>query len=74
MRRDIAALEARRQRLDALRAYMESDEFVERAARQQGMVRPGDVPFIVSAPETGAPADLPPGSPWWERYFAPQRP
>lgn len=69
LRREIAALEAQQARLAALKRYMESDEFVERAARDQGLVRPGDTVVIVVAPTPSPDAGPPPGSPWWERYF-----
>jgi cell division protein FtsB len=72
LRRDIADLLAQQRRLDALRAYMQTDEFIERAAREQGLVRPGDTAVVVAAPTPAATATPAPGAPWWERYFAPQ--
>jgi cell division protein FtsB len=73
LRREIAALEDQQRRLEALRAYMETDEFIERAAREEGLVRPGDTSVVVaSAPQPSAP-EPPPGRPWWERYFGPEQ-
>jgi cell division protein FtsB len=69
LRAEIAALEAQQQRLEALRAYMQTDEFIERMARDEGLVMPGDTVVLVTAP---APSPTPPPSstgPWWERYF-----
>jgi cell division protein FtsB len=69
LRREIAALREQQRRLEALRAYMQSDEFIERSARDLGLVRPGDTAVVVSAPTPAAVATVPPGLPWWERYF-----
>lgn len=66
---EIAALEGQQRRLEALRAYMLTDEFIERAAREQGLARPGDTSVIVVAPTPAAGQDARPGAPWWERYF-----
>lgn len=69
LRAEIAALEVQQQRLEALRTYMQTDEFIERMARDEGLVMPGDTVVLVTAP---APSPTPPPSPtgpWWERYF-----
>jgi cell division protein FtsL len=66
---EIAALEEQQRRLEALRAYMLTDEFIERAAREQGLARPGDTSVIVVAPTPEADRQYKPGAPWWERYF-----
>ncbi len=67
--REIETLEAQQRRLEALRAYMQTDEFIERAAREEGLVRPGDTAVAVSAPSP-ATTPAPVTGPWWERYFA----
>lgn len=72
LRQEIATLEQQQRRLTALRAYMLTDEFIERAARDQGLVRPGETAVVVSAPTPAAGPPSPGGS-WWERYFGPGR-
>ena len=73
LRRDLATLQTQQRRLEALRAYMLTDEFIERAAREEGLARPGDTSVIVVAPTpTPGASDRPPGA-WWERYFGPER-
>lgn len=69
LQRDVAKLEGKRDRLQALRRYMETDEFVERAARAEGWARPGDTVVIVNAPRPTATPATGPARPWWERYF-----
>jgi cell division protein FtsB len=69
LEQQIAAQQGRYERLKALRDWMQSNTFVEAAARQQGMVKPGDRPIAVIAPSASpAPDD---GREWWERYFEP---
>jgi cell division protein FtsB len=69
LEQEITELERQHQRLEALRSYMLTDEFIERTAREQGLARPGDTSVIIVAP-TPAPGEQPrPGAPWWERYF-----
>jgi cell division protein DivIC len=69
LRSEIAELQARYERLDALKAYLNSDEFIESAAREQlGLVRPGETGFItISSQPAPTPA---PGEPraelWWD--------
>ena len=65
---EIDDLEARYERLSALEAYLQSDEYIEAIAREQlGLVRPGETAFIAihtqpsPAPEPGSVTDL-----WWE--------
>ncbi len=71
LRQEIAALERQQRRLEALKTYMQTDEFIERAARDQGLIRPGDTAVLVSAPLAATPAAGFDG-PWWERYFRPE--
>lgn len=73
LRAEIADLESQQQRLNALRAYMQSDEFIERSAREQGLVRPGDTAVVVVAPSPATAPEIAPGAPWWERYFGAER-
>ena len=65
---EIDDLEARYERLVALEAYLESDEYIEAIAREQlGLVKPGETASIASStqpspvPEAGSATDL-----WWE--------
>ena len=72
LREEIAALEGREARLQALMRYMESDAFVEAAARESGLVRPGEHRVVLLGP-TGEEHDmLQPGDPWWFRYLHPE--
>lgn len=65
----IAAEQTRYARLDALRQWMESDQFIEASARKEGMIRPGDHAIVVAAPTaTATPAAV---SEWWEKYIRP---
>jgi cell division protein DivIC len=69
LRTEITELQARYERLDALKAYLNSDEFIESAAREQlGLVRPGETGFITIASQpapTPAPGDPQPEL-WWD--------
>src|SRR5690349_4828825 len=69
LRNEIAALQSQQQRLDALRTYMQTDEFIERMARDEGLVRPGDTPVMVAAPTPTGSSSSGSVGPWWERYF-----
>lgn len=69
LRSDIEQLESRYQRLEALKEYVNSDEYIEAVAREQlGLVREGETGFVVistvptptPAPEQGEP-EL-----WWD--------
>jgi len=68
LRAEVAQLEERQRWLEALRRYMQSDEFIEMVARQQlGLVRPGEKGVMVISPSpTPTAAD---GRPWWERLL-----
>jgi cell division protein DivIC len=66
---DIADLEARYERLTALRDYLNSDEYIEAIAREElGLVRKGETGFVtistVPSP-TPAPEEEPPQL-WWD--------
>ena len=70
LRSEIASLERREARLQALRRYMESDAFAEAVARENGLVRPGEIAVVtVSATRSAETEILGPGDPWWFRYL-----
>jgi cell division protein FtsB len=71
LRDEIAALERREARLQALKNYMESDAFVEAAAREQGLVRPGEYQVVLLGPSAEDRDAVQPGDPWWFRYLHP---
>jgi cell division protein FtsB len=72
LRKEIAALERRQARLEALRSYAETDAFVEAVARENGFARPGEIAVVAVGSDAGAePAALQPGDPWWYRYLHP---
>lgn len=69
---DIQGLEERFQRLEALREYLNSDEYIEAVARQQlGLVREGETAFVVIStapsptPVPGVESDAEPEL-WWD--------
>ena len=69
---DIQQLQERYQRLDALRQYLKSDEYIEGVARQQlGLVRGGETGIVVVStvasptPTPGAGPDAGPQL-WWD--------
>lgn len=68
LRAEIAALERREARLRALKSYMESDAFLEAAAREHGYTRPGETAVVVTG-GSSEPARMRPGDPWWARYL-----
>jgi cell division protein FtsB len=68
---EIAALERREARLQALKRYMEGDAFVEAAARESGLVRPGEYQVVLLGPSIEGGDALRPGDPWWFRYLHP---
>lgn len=72
LEREIAALERREARLQALRAYTDTDAFVEAVARENGYARPGEVAVVTLSPQADSgEAALQPGDPWWFRYLHP---
>ena len=68
---EIRQIQARYQRLDDLREYLNSDEYVETVARQQlGLVREGETGFVVVS-TVPTPTPVPgqgPAEPelWWD--------
>ena len=69
LRTEITELQGRYTRLEALRDYLNSDEYIEAAAREQlGLVREGETGFIAIASQpapTPAPDDPHPEL-WWD--------
>ena len=69
LRSEVQQLQARDDRLQALKDYLNSDEFIEAAAREQlGLVREGETGFVtISSQPAPTPA---PGDPhpelWWD--------
>lgn len=70
LRSEIQDLQRRYQRLEALRDYLNSDEYIEAVAREElGLVREGEVGIVVisTAPTpTPAPGQDADGQLWWE--------
>lgn len=69
LEQEIAQLEQDRAQLEAVREYLTSDEYIERAARSQlGLVRPGELGVVIVAPTPDDDkADV--ARPWWKRFF-----
>jgi cell division protein FtsB len=69
LEQEIAQLEQDRAQLEAVREYLTSDEYIERAARSQlGLVRPGELGVVIVAPTPDDEAgDV--ARPWWKRFF-----
>ena len=67
---DIAGLQQRYERLEALRQYLGSDEYIEAAAREQlGLVREGETSIVVisAAPSPTPEPDQPEEDElWWQ--------
>jgi len=76
-RQQIAELDSDYQKLQAVREYISSDEYIESVARRMlGLVKPGETLVKVSSPEADAAkpegADQQPaGRSWWESLFSP---
>ena len=76
LQRDIRDLQRQQEELGAIRDYLQSDEYIERVARDTlGWVRPGESLVIVSSNATPTPtpqggADAPDdGRTWWEKLY-----
>ncbi|GIW13048.1 MAG: hypothetical protein KatS3mg062_0487 [Tepidiforma sp.] len=66
--RELRALQDQAAYLEAVRAYVASDAYVEQEARRRyGYIREGEIPFVVISP----PADQEeqPSGTWWQRLF-----
>ena len=70
LRADIAELQQRYERLELLRQYLGSDEYIEAVAREQlGLVREGEAGIVVisTAPSSEPDRDAPEESElWWQ--------
>lgn len=74
LRNEIADLDRQRVQLEAVRLYLDSDEYVEQIARRVlGLVRPGETLVIVNStvpsPEPSPEPLGTPGARWWEALF-----
>lgn len=72
---EIAGLRQDQRELEAIRSYLETDEYIEGVARNTlGLVRPGETLVVVSTNAT--PTPQPDGAavdrrPWWETLYGP---
>ena len=66
--KNVAALQAKKVYLEAVKSYVASDAYVEQEARRRlGYAREGEVPFVVISPELEPEAE--PEGDWWQRLF-----
>jgi len=66
--RQLRQLEEQKAYLEAVRAYVASDVYVEQEARRRyGYIREGEIPFVVVSPP--AAEEQQPAGPWWQRLF-----
>lgn len=64
----LAELQAKKAYLEGVKKYTASDAYVEQEARRRlGMVREGEIPFVVQSPPL--PEDEQSSGDWWERLF-----
>ena len=67
---EIAGLQQRYERLEALREYLDSNEYIEAVAREElGLVRPGETSIVVIptvASPTPGPGEEDDSDLWWE--------
>ena len=67
---EISDAQQRYQRLEALREYLDSNEYTEAVAREElGLVRPGETSIVVIptvASPTPGPGEADDGDLWWE--------
>ena len=75
LQHEILELRRQQEQLEAIRTYLQTDEYVEGVARRLlGLVRPGETLVIVSSdavtptPEHTAGRE---GRPWWENLYGP---
>jgi len=73
---ELVDLERQHRELTAIREYLQTDEYIERVARETlGWVRPGETLVIVSSSVTPTPTpekDAPDQArPWWEAIYQP---
>lgn len=74
IRQEIEQLKDDYRQLSGLQEYLNSDEYIESAARQQlGLIRPDETPITILSPadqQQNESSDSS-GGPWWERYLRP---
>lgn len=73
---EVAKLQADRAKLEAIRNYLRTDEYIEGAARTLlGLVRPGESLVVVSSSVTPSPSSDESEEesylPWWEKLYGP---
>ena len=67
----IAELQSQERRLEQIRDYLRTDQYVEYIARRVfGLVKPGETLVIVEAQEPESSPE-PAGLLWWEQIFGP---
>lgn len=75
LRVELRQLDADHEQLDAIRQYLQSDEYVEDVARRVlGLVRPGETLVVVSGPTPAAASPAGDAAawrddPWWKDLF-----
>ena len=76
LERQIADLQRQRERLETIRDYLKTDEYIEGVARRVlGLVRPGETLVVVSSSATPTPASQADAEeqrdqrPWWEQLY-----
>lgn len=70
----IDQLQSQQTRLEAIRDYLTTDEYVQGVAHRLGLVKPGEKLVIVSSTAPATPTPTPGGSPathetWWEQLY-----
>ena len=69
LQEEIASMQSRYDRLQTLEQYLQSDEYVEKVAREQlGLVKPGETGIVV-LPMRPSPTPAPGSEPadnWWD--------
>jgi cell division protein FtsB len=68
-RREVAVLEDKKARLQAVKRYVASDAYIEQEARRQlGYIRYGEIPFVIESPPVEQEGIV---GEWWQRLFSP---
>ncbi len=73
LRQQIDQLQAQQTRLQAIRDYLKTDEYVQGVAHRLGLVKPGEKLVIVSSTAPATPTPTPGASTshgtWWEQLY-----
>ncbi len=73
LHQQIADLQQQQARLQAIRNYLQTNEYIEGVARRLGLVKPGEKLVIVSSTAPATPAPTPGGAisnqTWWEQLY-----